>query len=326
MGVTLVTGGTGFVGRQLIAELVKRDVLVRTTARDAQAATTLPSSVATHIVGDLTEYAGFDALLQNVDCVIHLAARAHVTSDRAGDNSNLYRISNETLTRRLAEAAARRGVKRFVMTSTIKVFGEMDRGRPFRADDRPAPVDAYGRSKWAAEQALWSVSRETAMQAVVVRPPLVYGPAVRANFLRIMRVVDRGIPVPFSAVNNRRSMVSSDNLVDFLCACRQDEAAAGKTLLVSDDHDLSTPELLREIARAMHRKARLLWMPVAALRAVGRVTGTFAEISRLTDSLSMEIADSRAVLGWTPPVAVDAGIEKTVKSYLATRCGHIAHR
>lgn len=317
MGLTLVTGGTGFVGRHLVAELLKRDVSVRTTARNAAAAAKVPSGAEVQIVGDLGECASFDAMLQDVDCVIHLAARAHVTSDRADDHADVYRIGNEDLTRRLAAAAAI-GVRRFILVSTIKVFGEMDRGRPFRADDEPAPVDAYGRSKWRAEQILWSVSAETSMSAVVVRPPLVYGPEVRANFLRIMRLVDRGIPMPLAAVENRRSMVSCDNLVDFLCVCRQDAAASGKTLLVSDDHDLSTPQLIRKIAQSMGRKARLFWVPPSALRAAGHLAGYAAEVSRLTDSLSLDIADSRSALRWRPPVLVDAGIDRTVRSYLAS--------
>jgi nucleoside-diphosphate-sugar epimerase len=316
MSVTLVTGGSGFVGRHLVAELSRRGVAVRTTVR---APTDFAPGVDVRAVGDLASHGELDSLLHGVDCVLHLAARAHVTEDRADDNYELYRISNEVLTDRLAQAAAANGVRRFILMSTIKVFGEVDRGRPFAVADAPVPVDAYGRSKLAAERALWARCAAGTLAGVVVRSPLVYGPGVRANFLRLMRLVDREVPLPLASVHNRRSLVSTDNLVDLLCLCREQAAAAGGTFLVSDGEDLSTPELMGKVARAMRRRARLFGVPPAVLRLAGRLLGRAGEVARLTDSLSFDIAATRSTLAWSPPLTVDEGLQKTVDRYLGGR-------
>jgi nucleoside-diphosphate-sugar epimerase len=326
MSVTLVTGGTGFVGRHLVAELLRRGVAVRTTAR---ASTDFAPGVEVRVVEDLARHGNLDSLLRGVDCVMHLAARAHVTADRADDNYELYRISNEVLTDRLAKAAAANGVRRFILMSTIKVFGEVDRGRPFAVGDQPTPVDAYGRSKLQAEQALWAQCAVGTLTGVVVRSPLVYGPGVRANFLRLMGMIDHEVPLPFASVRNRRSLVATDNLVDLLCRCREQPAAAGGTFLVSDGEDLSTPELMGKVARALRRRARLFAMPPAVLRLAGHLLGRSAEVARLIDSLSLDIAATRSTLAWDPPLTVDEALQKTVDRYLATResraaAGHAA--
>jgi nucleoside-diphosphate-sugar epimerase len=207
-------------------------------------------------------------------------------------------------------------VRRFVLVSSIKALGEANRGRPFQATDVPQPEDVYGRSKLAAEQALTEVCQGSPMGPVIVRPPLVYGPGVRANFLRIMRLVDRGVPLPLAGIDNRRSMISLDNLVDFLALCRESPAAVGRTWLVSDGDDLSSPELVRRLARAMQRRPRLLAVPVPLLRLLGRLTGFGGELQRLTDSLSVSIEPNRELLGWHPPVSVETGLRATVDAYL----------
>jgi nucleoside-diphosphate-sugar epimerase len=317
LSVALVTGAGGFVGRQLVHELVRRGVAVRATVRSTSYET-FPRQVEVRVTGDLARFDQFDELLSDVDTVFHLAARAHVTADRGGDNADLYRVSNELVTERLANAAAR-VASRFIFVSSIKVFGEVDRGRSFRAGDEPVPADAYGRSKLRAEATVWRACTGSEMAGIVVRPPLVYGPQVRANFLRMMQLVASGLPLPLASVSNRRSLVSSDNLIDFLCACQLHPGACGKILLVSDGADLSTPELLHKVARAMQRRARLFSMPVALLRALGSLVGLRGEISRLTDSLSIDTSETMTLLGWRPPCSVDEALIKSAQSFLASR-------
>lgn len=314
--LTLITGGTGFIGRRLVAELLRRAVAVRVLARNSPAPASFGSAADVRITGDLAQQESLDGLFEGVGTVMHLAARAHVTADRRDSNAEAYRIANELMTRRLAEASVRNGVRRFVLVSSIKVFGEADPGRPLRFDDPPHPLDAYGRSKWRAEQVLLEVCAGTTTVPVIVRPPLVYGPGVRANFLRMMQLVRRGIPLPLGAVSNRRSLVSTENLVDLLCLCHDHPAAAGATWLVSDDEDLSTPQLLAKVAGAMDCRLRLFSVPLPLLFGLARPLGYAAEISRLTDSLSVDIRETRTVLGWRPPQSVDEGIAKTVRSFL----------
>jgi UDP-glucose 4-epimerase len=319
VSTTLVTGANGFVGRHLTAQLAKRGVQVKALVRSRGSSDVAAPGIELCEVGDLVTHADYGALMRDVDCVIHLAGRAHVLADRGGRNEDAYRINNEQLTESLAKAAAKEGVRRFVFVSTIKVYGEVDRGKPFTVDDVPDPSDPYGKSKLAAERKLWEICAASDMTGVVVRPPLVYGPGVRANFLRIMRLVDRRIPLPFGAVRNRRSMVAVQNLADLLCVCRDAAAAAGQTFLVTDGRDLSTADLVRELARAMGRKSNLLPVPTSVLRALGALAGLSGEISRLTDSLSLDIAATKSKLGWTPPCSVESGIKATVDAYLQSR-------
>jgi len=319
MNLTLVTGASGFLGRELTAELVRRGVHVRAPLRAADRGELLPPGVEAPVVGDLTAIGDFGPLLEGVDAVMHLAARAHVIDDAGTRNAALYQLNNEELTRRLAEAAQRAGVRRFVFVSSIKAFGEADRGRPFVAGDPPLPEDVYGQSKLAAERALRAACVPGGMEPVIVRPPLVYGPGVRANFLRMMQIVDSGLPLPLASVANRRSMVSTFNLVDFLCRCGDAPAAAHQTLLVSDGEDLSTPELVRRLARTLGRPARLFRAPVPLLRAFARLVGYGGEMARLTDSLSLNIEASRAGLQWAPPESVDAGLARTVQAFRRAR-------
>lgn len=333
----LITGSSGFVGRALCAELVERGVTVRGAVRSLNsvgddsrvefvavgeigAETDWSWGVDSRFCGNDDEKSGNDV----VDCVIHCAARAHVMHETESDALAAYRAVNVDGSRRLAEQAAAAGVRRLVYLSSIKVNGESTDGlpRPFGARndegemDAPAPEDPYGLSKCEAEQALWEVAAKTGLEIVVVRPPLVYGPGVKGNFLRLLRWVARGVPLPLDAVYNQRSMVGLDNLVDLLIRCINHPAAAGQTFLVSDGQDLSTPELIRHLARAMNKSPRLIPVPVPLLRLAGRMTGKAAEVDRLVGSLQIDSSSTRETLGWTPPVSVEAGMQAMVDHFL----------
>jgi nucleoside-diphosphate-sugar epimerase len=233
--------------------------------------------------------------------------------DEALDSLTEYRAVNVQGTLNFARQAAAAGVKRFVFLSSVKVNGESTDGWvQFARDDEPAPEDAYGLSKWEAEQGLWQIAYQTGMEVIVVRPPLVYGPGVKGNFARLLKLVHSGVPLPLAAVNNRRSFIGLDNLVDLLIHCVDHPKAAGQTLLVSDNHDLSTPELLRMIANAMERPARLFPMPVPLLRLAGRALGRLNEVDRLVGSLQVDSSRTRSLLDWTPPVSVEEGIRRMV--------------
>jgi nucleoside-diphosphate-sugar epimerase len=305
----LVTGASGFIGRAACAQFVKRGWEVRAAVRR-----TVPdlAKVEQHVIGDI---AGDPAWrLERIDAVIHLAGVAHQL--RGQDAESVYQAVNCHATERLARAAARAGARRFVFMSSIKVNGERTAiDRPFRAGDAPHPEDRYARSKWAAERALAQVASETGLEVVVLRPPLVYGPGVRANFLRLVRLVERGWPLPFGAIGNRRSLVYVDNLVDLIALAVTKLEAAGQTLLASDGEDLSTPALAREMARALGRTPKLIRVPVSVLKLAGAVTGLRAEIGRLVDSLVIDIGETRRRLDWRPPVPPAQGIAETIAWY-----------
>lgn len=312
----LVTGATGFVGRALCDFLAQSGYDVRAAIRvDSPLAERIPERV---VVGDIGPGTSWDAALQGVDCVVHLAARAHVLNDAAA-NAHLYFETNQHGTETLARAAARAGVRRFVFLSSIKVNGEESARGAYGAADYPHPQDAYGKSKWLAEQALRTVAEQSGMQAVIVRPPLIYGPGVRANFLRLMRWVDARRPMPFAAIENRRSLVSIWTLCDLLATLLEHTAASG-TWMVSDGEDLSTPDLIRRLGVAMGRPVRLIAAPVGVLRALGGLLGKKAEIARLCGSLMVDITPTRVKLGWSPPVSVDEALQRTVAWYLSA--GH----
>jgi nucleoside-diphosphate-sugar epimerase len=311
--VIVVTGGNGFIGRRLCAELAARGRPVRAAVRELRE----PHPQA-FPVGDIHADTDWEAALAGAEAVVHCAARVHVMQDSAADPLTAFRAVNLEGTRRLAEVAAEVGVRRLVFLSSIKVNGEATApGSPFRASDSPRPSDAYAVSKWEAEQALHGIAARTGLEVVVVRPPLVYGPGVRANFERLMRLVARGAPIPLGSVDNRRSMVALDNLVDLLIHCVDHPAAAAQTFLVSDRRDLSTPEWIRMLAAAMGRPARLLPVPPALLRLGGRLTGRGAEVERLIDSLQLDIEPTCETLDWSPPVSVEEGLSRTVAAFRA---------
>ena len=268
------------------------------------------------MVGDIGATTDWREAVRGLDIVIHVAARAHVLHDSSA-NSNLYVETNVHGTERLAEASAQAGVRRFVFLSSVKVNGEDTKEHAYTTDDEPRPRDAYGSSKWHAEERLGEVAKRTGMEAVIVRPPLVYGPGVRANFLRLLQWVDKERPLPLGAIDNNRSLVSVWNLCDLLVRLLEHPRASGRTWMVSDGEDLSTPELIRRIARAMNRRVRLVPVPIGVLTLLGVLTGRQAEIARLCSSLAVNIEHTRRELEWTPPMKMDEAIARTVAWYLS---------
>ncbi|MBA2880020.1 nucleoside-diphosphate-sugar epimerase [Desulfosalsimonas propionicica] len=312
-----ITGATGFIGRRLCEVIPEKGFAVRPALRRALDTDGI-------VVGDLGPATDWSAGLNGVDAVVHLAARVHVMVDKAGDPLAEFRRVNVAGTLNLARQAAGAGVKRLVFLSSVKVNGEATEfGRPFTVQDAPAPQDPYAISKFEAEQGLRQVEKETGLEVVIIRPPLVYGPGVKANFLRLMQAVQKGLPLPLGLVRNRRSMVALDNLVDLIGVCLEHPAAGGQTFLVSDGEDLSTPELIRRLAQAMGKKARLLPVPPALLRLGGSVIGKRAEVERLIGSLQVDIGHTCEKLGWRPVISVDEAIRRCVGESVSQlrRCG-----
>jgi len=305
----LVTGASGFVGRALCEALAASGRRVKRALRMAQPG--LPDAVA---VGDIGGGTDWRSALEGVNSVVHLAARTHVLREAAADPLAEYRRVNLDGTRRLAQQAGQAGVRRLVFVSSIKVNSEVT-GRPFTEDDAPQPEDAYGVSKWEAEQALARIAGETGLQVSVLRPPLVYGPGVKGNFLRLMGLVARGMPLPLASFANRRSLIYVGNLVDAVVKAIDVPAAAGRTYLVSDGEDVSTPDLVRAIARALGVAPRLLPCPPAVLRAGAALTGKRAELARLTGSLQADGARAHRELDWRPRHTLAQGLAATARWY-----------
>ena len=311
----LVTGASGFIGKPLCVELLRRGHLVRAAVRSAG---TEFDGVERVPVGAIDGATDWSDTLTTIDTVVHLAGRVHVMNDRADDPLAEFRRVNVQGTLTLARQAAAAGVRRFVFLSSVKVNGEMTpAGRAFSETDAPAPQDPYGQSKYEAEQGLRQLAADTGMELVIIRPPLVYGPGVKANFAALARAVQRGWPLPLGAVQNRRSLVALDNLVDFIVTCATHPRAANQTFLVSDGQDLSTTELVRGLARAAGVSARLLPVPVWVLRAVAAPLGKGDAVQRLCSNLQLDIAKARDGLDWRPPVSVDEGLRRAVAGMTA---------
>ncbi|KAA3652445.1 MAG: NAD-dependent epimerase/dehydratase family protein [Proteobacteria bacterium] len=313
----LVTGASGFVGRAVIRRSKRDgDVEVRGAFRTPPVETF--EGIDACLIGDLGADTDWRDALVGVDVVIHCAARVHVMHDTEADPLAAYRRSNVEGTLHLARSAVRAGCRRLVFISSIKVNGEStEAGRPFSEDSPPAPCDPYGISKLEAEQGLFALARESGLEVVVVRPPLVYGPGVKANFRSMMGWLQRGVPLPFGAIDNRRSLVGLDNLADLVVCCATHPAAANQVFLAGDGEDLSTTELLTRVARALGRPARLLPMPAAWISAAARMLGRQSLATRLCGSLQVDTAKARTLLGWHPPDTVDEGLRKTAADYLA---------
>ena len=312
-GIALVTGTTGFVGSHLIPVLRVQGLAVRAVRRSRDAS--VADGVEPVVAGDLADAPDLRQALEGVDTVVHLAGRAHVMSETAVDPEAAFHRANVDATRHLAKQAAAAGVRRFVFLSSAKVNGERTTGRPFTEADDPAPEDAYGRSKWRAEQTLREIGAATGLEVVVIRPPLVYGPGVKANFLRLLGLIERGVPLPLAGVHNRRSLVGVWNLCDLIATAARHRAAAGETFLASDQHDLSTPDLVRSIAAAMGRPARLFPFPTPVLRLAARIAGQGGAAERLVGSLQVDSAKATRLLGWVPRMSVEDGLRRTVEWY-----------
>lgn len=306
----LVTGASGLVGRALIerlGSLGRGRVLAGVRTRSLL----LPAGVESAVIDLGDESPSWAGGLADVDAVVHCAAR--VPGSREEDEG-AYRRINVDGTLRLARAAAASGVRRFVFISSVKVNGEQTRaGDRFSADDELSPEDAYGISKYEAEQALQEVGAETGMETVTIRPPLVYGPGVKGNFASMMRWVSKGVPLPLGAVDNRRSLVALDNLVDLVVTCIDHPAAANEVFLAGDGEDLSTADLLRRVGKAMDRPARLISVPPRLLEAAAAMLGKRAVARRLLGSLQVDISKTRDVLGWEPPISVDEGLRRAAE-------------
>jgi nucleoside-diphosphate-sugar epimerase len=305
----LITGANGFVGSALVRHFDGReDMVVRAACRSTAA---IPGSIVR--VPDLGPNTDWRRALDGIDVVIHCAARVHMMKERAYNPLDEFRLVNVEGTRNLATQALASGVRRLVFISSIKVNGESTTGMPpFSHWSPPTPEDAYGMSKWEAEQELWRIAEKTGLEVVVVRPPLIYGPGVRANFQRLMQAVRRGIPLPFGAVNNARSMVYVGNLVSLLDRCATHPAAASQTFLTSDGQDLSTGELIMQLAFAMRRQPRLIAIPPSWMRGAATLLGKKDLADRLLGSLQVDATYTCKMLGWAPPFTVEQGMLATV--------------
>lgn len=310
MNKILVTGANGFVGSALCDVLAGRAVDVVPVVRRA-------SDLHQRSIGDMTSATAWGEHLTGCDAVIHLAARVHVMDDKSSNPLAEFRAMNVEATLNLARQATSCGVRRFVFVSSIKVNGEATTDQPFTAFDTPAPSDPYGISKMEAEQALLALSDATGLEVVILRPPLVYGPGVGANFLRLMQLVDRGIPLPLGSIHNRRSLVALDNLVDLLMVCALQPAASGQTFLVSDMHDVSIAELLDMLAAAMGRRSRLFRVPAWIITSAASMLGQSAAASRLLGSLQLDIRHTTSTLDWRPVVEMQEAVERTVAHFVA---------
>ncbi len=306
----LVTGANGFVGRQLCPHLLARGYEIRAVLRQVQPGDSAYEQVAVGAIGEDTDWG---PALQGIDTVIHLAGRAHVMQELSEDPLSLYRQVNVAGSRRLAQQAAGAGVRRLVYLSSIKVNGERTGERPFRESDTPAPEDAYGLSKWEAEQALQQVASETGLELVILRPVLIYGPGVKGNLLRLGGLIRRGFPLPLKSVDNRRSLLGIGNLLDFVDTCVTHPAAPGEVFLVSDGEDLSTPQLIRVMAEAMGLKPRLLPFPPVWLKGLAGLLGRAPEVERLCGNLQVDIGKSARLLGWHPHVPVADGLREMLR-------------
>ncbi len=312
----LVTGATGFVGRALCEELLASGYRVTAAVRRKGLSPLPMSPLLTVIeVGEIGSKTNWTNALQNIDVVIHLAARVHMMADKAGGGDEPYLETNALGTERLALAAAEQGVKRMIFVSSIKVNGEATTEAPFSSLSVPSPQDAYGRSKWEAEQRLKAVAANSAMEFVIIRPPLVYGGGVKANFASLVRWVDRCIPLPLACIHNKRSLVALANLVDLICVCIAHPAAANQTFLVSDGEDLSTAQLLRRVAKVLGRPSMSFPVPEFLLSLGARLLGRSDMFQRLSGSLQIDMDETQRVLGWHPPCTVDEGLCEVVRAY-----------
>lgn len=310
MSNLLITGASGFVGRALISKLaLETNHFVRVSVRKK---TQFPSQIEVIENMEASSNTNWTDALRGVDIVIHLLARVHVMDEQAADPLLEFRNVNVDATIDLAKLAAKQGIKRFVFLSSVKVNGESTSHKPFSESDLPHPQDAYAISKWEAEEALRKISKDTGMEVVIIRSPLVYGPNVKANFLKMMQYIKRGIPLPLGAIQNKRSLISIDNLVDFITTAISHPKAANETFLISDDEDISTTDLLHRIAQCMGKSARLISVPPKILFFIFNIVGRQDFGDRLLGSLEIDITKAKKLLAWSPPKTLDEGLRATV--------------
>lgn len=314
----VLTGGSGFVGKAVLNRLAAVPGVEPVAA--LRTAVAMPAGVESYLFKDLASDSAWPFADQVVDVVIHCASRVHVMNEVADDPLAEFRKVNVDATLAFARRAAAAGVKRFIFVSSIKVNGEGTQpGHPYRADDAPAPQDPYGVSKREAEDQLRLLAAQTGMEVVVIRPVLVYGPGVKANFHNMMVWLDKGVPLPFGAIDNKRSLVAVDNLVDLIVVCCTHTAAANEIFLVSDDEDISTTQLLRRMATALGKPPRLIPIPGGWLSLAARALGKGSLSQRLCGSLQVDIEKTKRVLGWKPPVSLEKALQVTADNYLESK-------
>jgi len=316
----LLTGATGFLGSALTNHLLQQDQSLVIAVR--RITDSFPLSIQ-QVAGDLLPDTDWTSALDDVDTIIHLAARVHVMRDTTTDPLTEFRRTNTVATLNLARQAAAAGVRRLIYLSSIKVNGETTAsGQPFiieEASSSGTVLDPYGQSKQEAEQGLRLVARQTGLEVVIIRPPLVYGAGVKGNFQSMMNWLHKGIPLPLGRIYNQRSLVALDNLVDLITICINHPAAANQTFLVSDGEDLSTTELLQRLSRALGKSDHLLPIPQGWLETALTLVGKRAIAQRLCGNLQVDISKTRDLLGWIPPVSVDEALRQTAQDYLAIK-------
>jgi nucleoside-diphosphate-sugar epimerase len=316
----LVTGANGFVGLPLSEYLTAAGHQVVGAVRSRDSLSVVNSHIQLKAIGNIDDITDWQDYLGSVECVIHLANRAHVMDEQSSNSLALYRNVNTAGTLHLARQAAAVGVKRFIFISSIKVNGDSTLpSQAFTHKDQHIPVDPYGLSKYEAELGLKLIAEQTGLEVVVIRPPLIYGPGVKANFLKMMQWVEKGIPLPLGAIQNQRSMLGLDNLINFIELCLTHPDATGQTFVVSDDHDVSTTKLLKEIAAAMHRPSRLLSIPQCFIEKLLILLGQRHISERLCGSLQLDISLAKTRLSWKPPHTFKDQLNKTVIDYLSRR-------
>ena len=327
MTCLLVTGASGFVGRAvcnsaLNLKMTNLKMAVRGSHRSAASQSLVPKGVEAIEIPSVDGSTDWSRALIGVDVVVHLVARAHVIRETAQDPLAAFREVNTAGTERLARMAAAAGVRRLVYLSSIGVNGRRTFSVPFTEEDTPDPKEAYAISKWESEQLLRQVSRETGLEIVILRPPLVYGQGVGANFLRLLDLVRKRIPLPLASVSNRRSFIYVENLSDAILKCAMHACAAGQTYLVCDDESISTPELIDQLAQFMRVPARMFPCPPRLLGLAGKLMGKSAEVSRLLHSLVVDATKIHSEIGWAPPYTLSHGLKETVDWYLTARAVH----
>ncbi len=313
----LISGASGFIGRPLCAELLRQGQSVRAAVRLARSDNLPVEHAETVSIGEINNETDWTEALLDIKVVVHLAARVHVMKDNAVDPLDELRKVNVDGAWNLARQACDAGVQRFIFISSIKVNGESSPlGRPYTPEDRPAPIDCYGISKCEAEHALRQLADETGMEVVIIRPPLVYGPGVKANFHSMMYWLNKEIPLPLGAIHNKRSFVALDNLIDLIATCIDHPAAANQTFLAGDGEDLSTTELLQRLGEALGKPAKLFSLPIRMLKVGALLLGKRDMALRLCNSLQVDITKAHDLLGWRPPVTVDEALKKTAADFL----------
>ena len=311
----LVTGATGFVGQVVCQHLTGSGFSVQKAIRNKS----IEAQGHSHIVGELNANTDWSQALIGIDAIVHLAARVHVMSDSSTDPLSEFRKVNVDGTVKLAQQAVQAKVRRFIFISSIKVNGEKTEGNSFSENDIPAPQDPYGVSKFEAEQALQKIARETGLEVVILRPPLIYGPKVKANFLQLINVIHKGWPLPLGSVKNQRSLLYVYTLADAIKLCITHPNAAGKTYLISDEKSLSTADLVVKLGQFLQRSPRLLKVPVSFMKLGGNLLGKSDMIDRLTSSLVVDSNKIRQELNWTSPYSIDLGMQKTAEWFLTSK-------